>query len=134
MTKETITRISILFGFILGLLSSLIALLTGGDLFLVIIERFFLVIIAGATLTWITLTAVNSVVIGAARKSIDELSRSLNRQNPSPRTGTNIDLTSVPAETVDMVGKFGIGEEPEISEPATKFEPLRPREIDTDKE
>lgn len=134
MTKEAIIRTSVLLGFILSLLSSLIAFLTGGDLFFIVLERFFLVLIVGATLTWITLTTINLVVIGAARKSIDELRKSLDKQNSRSQKGENIDLVSAQTEIEGAVDDFKVDEEPEIKELTARFEPFRPRKIETDKE
>lgn len=138
MKKETINRAAILFSFLLSLLSSTVALLTGGDLFFIVIERFVLVFVVSATLIWITLSVINSIIIGAARSSIIDLNKELNSQKFPSRTdllekaeetfpkGLNLDLTSETQE--DLSQELEDLEKPEINE----FEPFKPRRIETD--
>jgi len=138
MKKETINRAAILFSFLLSFLSSTVALLTGGDLLFIVIERFVLVFVVSAVLIWITLSVINSVIIGAARSSIINLNKELNSQKIPPQTdplekaeetiskGLNLDLTSEPQE--DLSQELEGLEKPEINE----FEPFKPRRIETD--
>jgi len=142
MRKETITRVTVLFSFLLSLLSSTVAFLTGGDLFFIVIERFVLVFAVSAALTWITLSVINSVIIGAARSSIIDLNKELNSKSinesvplqaeafekakESISKGLNLDLTSEPQEELSQ--ELEDLEKPEINE----FEPFKPRRIETD--
>jgi hypothetical protein len=145
MSSTTTKRIAIMLSLALGLLSSLSALLSDADVFF-ITERFFLVLIISAALTWTTLTIINSVIIGAAKKSLAKLNESLASQGlentggepsggPDTETtlkGLNLDMTSAPLEDL---GNFGADplhetqEKPEIKE----FEPFKPRRLETDK-
>ncbi|MBE0447939.1 MAG: hypothetical protein IBX64_07565 [Actinobacteria bacterium] len=150
MTRETINRIAILIGFLLSLLSFLIAVATGSDLSVVIIERSFIVFAISALLIWTALTIINFVDAGAARDSTpvrqgnapeDQAEASPeNYLSPvkAPRKacgepiskGQNLDL--IPAPQEDIFGRSNTieGEEsPEIKE----LEPFKPGKIDTDK-
>lgn len=149
MTKETINRITVLFSFFFSLLSSLLALATGGDLFFVIIERFFVVFAISGFLVWTALTIINSVIIGAARNAVSvslgggPRGETMSQDNPSlaeilnltheaaVSKGKNLDLTSAPHEDVLGLSDISEGEEdPEIKE----FEPFKPRKIETDRD
>ncbi|MDI6716934.1 MAG: hypothetical protein QME63_08325 [Actinomycetota bacterium] len=147
MTRETIIKVTVLSGFLLSMLSSLIALVTGGDIFYIVIERFFLVFIVSAVCVWTTLAIINSVIIGAARKSIAELSKNQDFQGSSYRNnssqadsteendetdlkGQNLDLTSSSPTALELNGELEDEEPPEMK----TFEPFKPRRIETDKE
>lgn len=140
MTSETVKKLTVAFSFILSLVSSLLALATGGDIFYVIVERFFIVFAISAFLVWIVLNIISSVVIGAARDSIAKLTAT--SETPANNTeaiantlrvaqdadskGTSLDLTSEPVENLLSAD----GASPDIKE----FEPFKPKRIETDKD
>jgi MFS superfamily sulfate permease-like transporter len=132
----------------LSLLSSLFALISGGDLFFVIVERFFIVFAVSAFLIWVALTTINSVIIGAAKESVENLikddrtdntlsdsaiamANTLKQAQEDAAKGINLDLTSEPQE--DML--FTDGAQDESTPPGiAEFEPFKPKRIDTDKD
>lgn len=143
MTNETVRKLTVAFSFILSLASSLLALATGGDIFYVIVERFFVVFAVSALLIWVVLNIISSVVISAARASIAKLAATAEAPPSSTQSmvdalrlaqeeetkGTSLDLTSEPLE--DMLSTDGPpndGGSPEIKE----FEPFKPKRIETD--
>lgn len=146
MSNESINKITVLFSLVLSLISLLVALLTGANLFFMITMRFILVFIISAVLVRIALTIVNLVVVKAAQESIAKLSKDLKEENRLAEEkptgshsaegskkplfrGQNLDLISKPQEDLSL-GPAADGEEnPEIK----VFEPFKPRRIKTDK-
>lgn len=143
MTGETIKKLTVAFGLLISLTSSLLALLTGGDVFFVLVERFFIVFGVSAFLVWSVLTVINTIVIGAARESVDKLVQEsekeaaaatkeaqgladvLKKAQEEASKGLNLDLTSEPQ---DDVFSPDVNASPEIKE----FEPFKPKRIETD--
>jgi len=149
MSNETIGKISFLFSFFLSLFSSLLALKAGGDLFFVIIERFFVVFAISVFLIWTTLKIINSVIINAAKESVSTILEGISNgqtmtdqggglsmaekfkkaHEEATSKGQNLDLTSAPQEDVLGIDTLPENENvPEIKE----FEPFKPRKIETD--
>ncbi|MBS3909696.1 MAG: hypothetical protein KGZ93_08745 [Actinobacteria bacterium] len=143
MTSETIKKLTVAFSIVLSLISSLLALATGGDIYYVIVERFFIVFAISAFLVWIVLSIIGSVVIGAARDSIakltataerssdnaQEIADALRKAQEEDRKGTGLDLTSTPLENMLSTNNPpNDADSPEIKE----FEPFKPKRIETD--
>ncbi|HCH00250.1 MAG TPA: hypothetical protein DE036_10955 [Actinobacteria bacterium] len=143
MTNETVKKLTVAFSFILSLVSSLLALATGGDIFYVIVERFFIVFAISAFLMWIVLSVISSVVIGAARDSVakltatvepapdsaQEIADALRKIQDEDTKGTSLDLTSAPLENMLSTSSPPNDDgSPEIKE----FEPFKPKRIETD--
>lgn len=145
MTNETIKKAAVLLSFFIGLVSSLQAVATGGDIFFVVIERFIVVFAISAFLVWTALTVVNSIVIGAARESVlsqpDVQIEERSGATPSlaemfkkahedaVSKGQNLDLTSNPQEDVlELDAAPESGDNPEVKE----FEPFKPKKLETD--
>ncbi|MHB8842321.1 MAG: hypothetical protein ACYC56_11160 [Candidatus Aquicultor sp.] len=129
MANGTINKITILVGFLVSLVSTSMALLTGGDIIFILLQRFLLVFAVTATLTWTMLSIVNSVIISAARKSMVEISKELGQTDEQAAAkGQNLDFTSPPLDDINTV-LTGDSEKPEIKE----FEPFKPPKIETDK-
>ncbi|NCO66351.1 MAG: hypothetical protein COW32_01780 [Candidatus Aquicultor secundus] len=126
MANGTINKITILVGFLISLISTSMALLTGGDIIFILLQRFLLAFAITAVLTWTMLTVVNSVIINAARKSMVEISKEFDKG--AAAKGQNLDFTSPPLDDMDTA-LAGDSEKPEIKE----FEPFKPRKIETDK-
>ena len=138
MTNETVKKLTVALSLILSLVSSLLALATGGDIFYVIVERFFIVFAISAFLVWIVLSIISSVVIGAARDSIakltatsetptnsaQEIADALRAAQDADSKGTSLDLTSEPVE--DLLSANDTS--PDLKE----FEPFKPKRIETD--
>lgn len=135
MANGIINKITILVGFLVGLLSASMALLTGGDIVFVIVQRFFLVFAIAAVLTWTTLTVINSIIISAARKSMVEMSKEFEHSARVTEKGQTLDFTSPPLDNIEDIKDLNVAlsstdfEKPEIKE----FEPFKPRKIETDK-
>ncbi len=146
MANGTINKITILVGFLVSLVSTSMALLTGGDIVFILLQRFLLVFAVTAVLTWTTLSIINSIIISAARKSMIEMSKELDENgNELPTAslisellgqtdeqatakGQNLDFTSPPLDDINTV-LAGDSDKPEIKE----FEPFKPPKIETDK-
>ncbi len=146
MANGTINKITILVGFLVSLVSISMALLTGGDILFILLQRFLLVFAVTAILTWAMLSIVNSVVISAARKSMVEISKELGEDSnelpvgslisellgqedeQAAAKGQNLDFTSPPLDDINAV-LTDDSEKPEIKE----FEPFKPPKIETDK-
>ncbi|MCL6472901.1 MAG: hypothetical protein K6T91_08850 [Firmicutes bacterium] len=148
MSNESIIKVTILISTVLSLISLVVAVLSGGDIISIITIRFLLVFLASAILSWTAFTIINSVIIKAARESIIELNKELEKEKrlieeaekdtllqeaellkEELNKGQNLDLTSLPQENIDL--DFTEDKEnPEIK----VFEPFKPRRIETDKD
>ncbi|HEY3374507.1 MAG TPA: hypothetical protein VGK02_05535 [Candidatus Aquicultor sp.] len=136
MRRETVNQTTVAFSFVISAISSAIAIGTGGDIFTVMINRFLVVFAMSAGLIWLTLTAVNSVVIGAARAHVNELreelaqeeaQKFLARAKEEASKGSNLDITSVDDISLDF------GQQDDTDMPAVKeFEPFRPMRLGSD--
>lgn len=148
MSKQLIIKTTVLFSFFLSLLSTAVALASGGDIVTIIIERFFVVFAISAGMAWLTLTVINSVVIGAVQKTVDEIRKDSTQQEhgqtepgsmaetlrkaheEGQSKGKILDLTSPPGD-ID-ISSFNVGlediEQPEIQE----FEPFKPRHLEAE--
>jgi len=92
MSKGTVLKCTLVFGLALGFLSTLVALISGGDILSVLLERFLLTSLLAATLLWVTLSIINSVIIRAALT--DYVVKQKERKRPAK--GVNLDFTSAP--------------------------------------
>jgi hypothetical protein len=140
MTKQTITKLSVFISLAITFFSTIVALLSGGDLFFVVVIRFLSVFAASMSISWIALTVVSSVVVEAARTAIDKLRKELEEESVSnwntnaiedesdeENKGQNFDFTSTPSDNEDLPDA-ATSEKPEVLE----FEPLKPRRVDAD--
>jgi membrane protein implicated in regulation of membrane protease activity len=140
MTKQTIAKLSAFISLVITFFSTVVALLSGGDLFFVVVVRFLFVFATSMAIAWIALTIISSVIITAARTAIDELRKELEKEALNKRIsdtaldepeeenkGLNFDYTSSPSDNEDLLDT-SISENPEIAE----FEPFKPRRLDAD--
>jgi hypothetical protein len=140
MTKQTIAKLSALISLSITLFSTIVALLSGGDLFFVIAVRFVFVLFASLVISWIALNAISSVIIKAAQNAINELQKEFEEEDrarmeafvdesdgDSDGKGINVDFTSAPLDNEDLLDTPP-AEDPKINE----FEPFKPRRLNAD--
>jgi hypothetical protein len=143
MQKQTIAKLATFISLAITFFSAIVALLSGGDLFFVIVVRFLMVFVISMAVSWIALSIINSVIINAAEEAIEELRKELEDEShhSTPKIkdldemgkdddtkGQNFDFLSEPTEDEDFLNVTS-PESPEINE----FEPFKPRRIDADK-
>lgn len=140
MTKDTLSRAAVSVGLFVSLFSSAAAFVVGEDVSSVLVNRFLVTFIAGAGVTWLALTVINSVIISAAQKSVAELRANIPEAG-SDNSGTagmpsgaealskglNLDLTSSP-EAIDISPELNEAAAPEVVE----FEPFKPKRMEAD--
>ncbi len=92
MSKGTVLKGTLIFSLGLGFLSTLVALISGGDIVSIVLERFLLTSLLAAALFWVTLSIINSVLMRAALT--DYVVRRMGKERPAK--GVNLDFTSAP--------------------------------------
>ncbi|HDP69285.1 MAG TPA: hypothetical protein ENN38_00525 [Actinobacteria bacterium] len=87
MSEESMTKITLIFSFFLGLVAALSAFLSGEDIIVIFFEKLLVTSLISALLIWIALKIIKSVITKAALS--DYLTK-----NTEKSKGVKVDLTS----------------------------------------